>query len=72
LKVACRQRYQDDIDRTAVDRVLEWYRLELIKLKSTSETEIYLSVLVVNLDKMCSKEIDEIDGRFKIRKRRAS
>jgi len=78
LKAASRQRYQDDVDRIAVEGRIgvakRKYGLGLIKskLKSTSETEIFLSVLVMNLDKMCSKEMAEIEERFKIRRNKAA
>ena len=78
LKAASKQRYQDDIDRIAVvgrfGVAKRKYGMGLIKvkLKSTSETEIFLAVLVMNLEKMCSKEMTEIEERFKIKRRRAA
>jgi len=78
LKAASKQRYQDDVDRIAVEGrfgvAKRKYGMGLIKakLKSTSETEIYLSILVMNLDKMCSKELAQIEERFKIRRKRAA
>ena len=77
MKAASKQRYQDDVDRIAVEgrfgvaKRKDGMGLIKAKLKSTSETDIFLSVLVMNLDKMCSKELAEIDERFKIRRRRA-
>jgi transposase, IS5 family len=74
LKAASKQRYQDDVDRIAVEGrfgvAKRKYGMGLIKakLKSTSETEIFLSVLVMNLDKMCAKEMAEIEERFKIKR----
>jgi hypothetical protein len=36
------------------------------------ETEIFLSIFVINLDKMCSIEMREIEERFKIRRNRVA
>jgi hypothetical protein len=78
LKTASKQKYQDDVVRIAVEGrfgvAKRKYGMGLIKakLKSTSETEIFLSVLVMNLDKMCSKELAEIEERFRIRRGRAA
>ncbi|RDG28596.1 hypothetical protein DV872_26020 [Oceanispirochaeta sp. M1] len=78
LKAASKQRYQDDVDRIAVEGCIgvakRKYGLGLIKskLQSTSETEIFLSIFVMNLDKMCSKEMREIEERFKIRRTRVA
>ena len=73
-----RQRYQDDIDRIAVEGRFgvgkRRYGLGLIKskLKETSETDINISILVLNLEKICSAEIAEIKGKYKIRRVRAA
>lgn len=78
LKTISRQRYQDDIDRIAVEGrfgvAKRKYGLGLIKskLKSTSETEIHLSILVMNLDKMISEELAENKGKYKIKRKRAA
>ena len=78
LKAASKQRYQDDVDRIAVEGCIgvakRKYGLGLIKskLQSTSESEIFLSIFVMNLDKMCTKELRGIEERFKIRRKRAS
>ena len=78
LKAASKQRYQDDVDRIAVEGrfgvAKRKYGMGLIKakLKSTSETEIYLSIFVMNLAKMCSKELMEIKQRFKIERNGAA
>ena len=67
-----KQRYQDDIDRIAVEGRFgvgkRKYGLGLIKskLKETSETDIYISILVLNLDKICAEEIAEIKNKYKI------
>jgi len=44
------------------------YGLGLIKskLKETSETDIYVSILVLNLDKMCAQELAEIKNKYRI------
>lgn len=73
-----RQRYQDDIDRIAIEGrfgvAKRKYGLNLIKskLKETSETEIHVSVFVLNLEIICSEEIAEIKEKYKIRSNRAS
>jgi IS5 family transposase len=78
LKEEKRQRYQDDVDRIAVEGCFgvakRKYGLGLIKskLRETSETDINLSVLVLNLDKICSVEIAEINGKYNILKGKAS
>ena len=78
LKVEKKQRYQDDIDRIAVEGRFgvgkRKYGLGLIKakLKETSETEIFLSILVMNLDKMCSEELKEIKDRYKIKREKVA
>ncbi|MCP4178659.1 MAG: transposase, partial [bacterium] len=41
------------------------------KLKETSETAIHLSVLVMNLEKICDEELVEIRGRFKLKRKEA-
>jgi len=67
-----RQRYQDDIDRIAVEGRFgvgkRRYGLGLIKskLKETSETDIYVSILVLNLDKICAQELAEIKNKYRI------
>jgi IS5 family transposase len=72
------QRYQDDIDRIAVEGrfgvAKRKYGLGLIKSKllETSETEIYMSILVLNLDKICNAELKEKKEKYKIRKKKAS
>lgn len=69
-----KQRYQDDIDRIAIEGrfgvAKRRYGLDLIKskLKETSETDIHLSIFVLNLEKICSEEIAEIKGKYKIRR----
>lgn len=73
-----KQRYQDDIDRIAVEGrfgvAKRKYGMGKIKskLRETSETEILLSVLVMNLDKMCSVEIDQNKMKYRILRRKAS
>ena len=68
------QRYQDDIDRIAIEGrfgvAKRKYGLGLIKskLKETSETDIYISILVLNLDKICAEEMEEIRNRYKIKR----
>ncbi len=78
LKENRRQRYQDDVDRIAVEGRFgvskRKYGLGLIKskLKETSETDIYLSIFVMNLDKLCTEELTEIQDRYKIKRNRAA
>jgi transposase, IS5 family len=78
LKSEKKQRYQDDIDRIAVEGrfgvAKRRYGLGLIKskLQETSETDINLSIFVLNLDKICSEELAEIRNRYKIMLRKAS
>lgn len=73
-----KQRYQDDVDRIAVEGRFgvgkRKYGLGLIKskLKETSETDINVSILVLNLDKICAEELTEIKNRYKIRLKKAS
>lgn len=73
-----KQRYQDDIDRIAVEGRFgvgkRRYGLGLIKskLKETSETDINVSVLVLNLEKLCSEELTEIKDKYKIKRKKAS
>lgn len=73
-----RQRYQDDVDRIAIEGRFgvgkRKYGLGLIKskLKETSETDINISVLVLNLEKICSEEIVAIKEKYKIRRNRAA
>ncbi len=69
-----KQRYQDDVDRIAVEGrfgvAKRKYGLGLIKskLKETSETDIHVSILVMNLDKICAVEIAEIKNKYKIKR----
>jgi IS5 family transposase len=73
-----KQRYQDDIDRIAIEGRFgvgkRRYGLGLIKskLKETSETDINVSILVLNLEKICSEEISRIKGKYKIRRKKAA
>ncbi|WP_028973922.1 transposase [Spirochaeta cellobiosiphila] len=73
-----KQRYQDDVDRIAVEGCIgvakRKYGLGLIKskLRYRSETEILLSVFVMNLHKICSAELAEICDEYKIKRRRAA
>lgn len=72
------QRYQDDIDRIAVEGRFgvgkRKYGLGLIKskLKETSETDIYVSILVLNLDKMCAQELAAIKNKYRINRENAA
>lgn len=72
------QRYQDDLDRIAVEGrfgvAKRKYGLGLIKskLRETSETDINLSILVLNLDKICVEELAEIRERYKIKQNNAA
>jgi hypothetical protein len=72
------QRYQDDIDRIVVEGrfgvAKRKYGMALIKskLKETSETDINVTVLVLNLDKICSEEMAEIKGKYRIETGKAS
>jgi transposase, IS5 family len=78
LEAAKEQRYQDDIDRIAVEGrfgvAKRRYGLGLIKskLKETSETNINVSILVLNLDKICAEELAEICDKYKIMLEKAS
>lgn len=78
LKAEKKQRYKDDIDRIAVEGrfgvAKRKYGLGLIKskLRETSETDINLSILVLNLDKICSEELAEIRERYKIKPEKAA
>ena len=78
LKLEKKQRYQDDVDRIAVEGRFgvgkRKYGLGLIKakLKETSESEIFLSVLMMNLDKMCLEELKEIKDRYKIKRKKVA
>ena len=78
LKAESKQRYQDDVDRIAVEGrfgvAKRKYGLGLIKskLRETSETDINISVLVLNLDKICSEEIAEINRKYKVSMDKAS
>ena len=42
------------------------------RLKETSETEIFMSVFMLNLDKMCAIEIAEIKNKYTIKKGNAA
>jgi len=42
------------------------------KLRETSESDIYISILVMNLDKIGNEEMNEIKNRFKIARKKAS
>jgi hypothetical protein len=50
------------------------YRLGLIKskLRESNESDVYISILVVNLDKMGNEEMNEIKNRFKVARGKAS
>ena len=78
LEAERKQRYQDDVDRIAVEGrfgvAKRKYGMGLIKskLKDTSETEIFMSVLILNLDKICSAEITEIKNKYKIPRKRSA
>ena len=78
LKKEKQQRYQDDVDRIAVEGRFgvgkRKYGLGLIKskLKETSETDINVSILVLNLDKICAEELAEIKNKYKIKKEDAA
>ena len=78
LKKERQQRYQDDVDRIAIEGrfgvAKRKYGLGLIKskLRETSENDIYMSILVMNLEKMGNEEMNEIKNRFKIVRKRAS
>ena len=73
-----KQRYQDDVDRIVVEGrfgvAKRKYGMGLIKskLKDTSETEIFMSVLMLNLDKICTVEITEIKNKYKIRRKKSA
>lgn len=73
-----KQRYQDDVDRIAIEGrfgvAKRKFGMGLIKskLKETSETDIFMSVLALNLDKICSIKITEIRNRYKIRRKGAA
>jgi len=72
LREERKQRYQDDIDRIAVEGRFgvgkRKYGLGLIKskLKETSETDINVSILVLNLDKLCTAELARIKNKYRI------
>jgi len=72
------QRYQDDIDRISIEGrfgvAKRKYGLGLIKskLKETSETDINVSIFVMNLEKICSEEISKNKGKYRIRRGRAA
>ena len=78
LKREKKQRYQDDIDRIAIEGRFgvgkRRYGLGLIKskLKETSETDINVSILVLNLDKICAEELAEIKNRYRIKRGNAA
>ena len=72
------QRYKDDIDRIIVESRFgvgkRKYGMGLIKskLKETSETDIYMTPFVLNLDKICKKEMDENKAKYRIIMKKAS
>ena len=72
LKMDRKQRYQDHIDRIIVEAKFgigkRKYGMGLIKskLKETSETDIHLTCLVMNLDKICDKEMAENKQKYSI------
>ena len=72
LAMEKRQRYQDDVDRIIVEgrfgNAKRKYGMGLIKskLKETSETDINLSVFVLNLDRICAKEMNEIKAKYRV------
>jgi len=74
LEAERKQRYQDDVDRIAVEGrfgvAKRKYGMGLIKskLKETSETDIFMSVFMLNLDKICTIEIAGIKNKYKIKK----
>ena len=78
LEAAKKQRYQDNIDRIAVEGrfglAKRRYGLGLIKskLKETSVTDINVSILVLNLEKICAEELAEIHEKYKIKVKKAS
>jgi len=78
LEIEKKQRYQDDIDRIAIEGRFgvgkRKYGLGLIKskLKETSETDIHVSILVLNLDKICAEELSEIKNKYRINRGRAA
>ena len=78
LKEEKKQRYQDDVDRIAIEGRFgvgkRKYGLGLIKskLRETSESDIYISIMVMNLDKMGNEEMSEIKNRFKVAREKAS
>ena len=78
LKEERKQRYQDDVDRIAIEGRFgvgkRKYGLGLIKskLKETSESDIHLSILVMNLDKIGNEEMKKIKNRYKIAREKAS
>jgi len=73
-----KQKYQDDIDRIIVESKFgigkRRYGMGLIrsKLKETSETDIYMTTLVLNLDKICTKEMAENKAKYRVLLRNAS
>jgi len=42
------------------------------KLKEASDTDIYVSILVLNLEKMCAQEIAEIKNKYRINRKNAA
>ena len=50
------------------------YGLGLIKskLQETNETDIHVSIFVLNLEKMCSEELAEIRNKYRIKGNRAA
>lgn len=64
-----KQHYQDDIYRIAVEERFgvgkRRYGLGLIKsmLKETLKTDINLTFLILNIEKLCSEELAELKGK---------
>lgn len=78
LAVRRKQRRDDEIDRILIEGCFgvckRKYGMGLIKskLKETSETDIYISVMVLNLDKCCRAEMKENANRYRICEKQAS
>lgn len=78
LKIEKKQRYQGDIERIAVDGRFgvgkRKYGLGLIKskLEETGETDINISILVLNLDKICAAELAEIKNKYRLNRGNAA
>ncbi|NEP82489.1 MAG: transposase [Okeania sp. SIO3B3] len=71
-------RRQDELDRIAVEGrfgvAKRKFGLGLIKskLQETNETDIHVSIFIMNLDKMCSEELAEIKDKYRIKGYRAA